>query len=229
MKKPEFIMAIDSRGLNSYAEKVFTKTGDFRNFSQILHELTPYITLRQRNWLDFAEQRDVENGPVGDTGYRQILPYMFIVNEDQKVLTYVRESVDEKRLEKQASVGFGGHVDLADVFVNENDSTIDIENTIYSSIERELDEELGIDLDISDNVVEFGILAASATEVDCLHIAFTHIVRVDVPEEEFQLEEGLRSLGFLDPSEILRMHSDGEIELESWSQTLLREYIDVHG
>lgn len=79
-----------------------------------------------------------------DDTWRQIIPYTIVTSGD-RVLTYCRAKTGgEDRLHDLWSVGFGGHINLADVpvFGVGKYGEIDVQATVVMSRERELREEL---------------------------------------------------------------------------------------
>ncbi len=72
--------------------------------------------------------------------FPQLLCYITVRNQDQ-LLSYSRGTGAESRLHAFRSVGFGGHVDIKDVVI-EDDGNINALHTLADAAEREMEEEL---------------------------------------------------------------------------------------
>jgi len=171
----------------------------------------------------------------GDASYKQLLPYTcFKVRGQNRFITYRRNSlVGESRLSGNASVGFGGHIDLIDVTFNEK-SVIDLKETILKAHVRELHEEVSFgsfsfdseneqfDADfcpLEERLIEnyfdpeemFLLINDTSNEVGRLHLGLVRVIEIDEPEITGVGEEELDYLGAMDVDEILQANP------ESWT------------
>lgn len=149
--------------------------------------------------------------------YRQIIPYT-VLKCGEKYAAYRRNKQGgESRLHGNVSIGFGGHIDLADVAFNKETSVVDLNETINLASKREVAEELRF----ADNVVIKNIttfekkIVSNRNEVDSVHIGLVSIMELNT-ESVTSGEDQLEFMGFFTPSELKEMPS-----LESWTEGLL--------
>lgn len=164
----------------------------------------------------------------GDTDYRQLLPYtVFKVVGENKFFTYRRtKKVGESRLAGNCSIGFGGHIDLADVVFDKETSVIDLETTITDASLRELNEEVQIsdtlhDLVVNENLepTKFGLLNDTSDHVGSLHLGIVNIYEVSEDDIQGVAEDELEFMGALTIEEIL------ENNPESWTRLIVEKYL----
>lgn len=195
MKHQEHIVAI-------HASKI-SHTGD--NLQLVVGEITGAdIIIGQRAHL--------EQNPA----FRQIIPYTVLRCGD-RIAAYRRTPKGgENRLHGMVSIGFGGHIDLADVSFDEK-SVIDLTATIKEGAEREIREELNFDDSVT--IVNFTTLpekiVSNMSAVDAVHIGLVTIIDID-SDKVSAAEEQLNFIGF---------HTVAELEaldpLENWTKGLL--------
>lgn len=79
--------------------------------------------------------------------YIQIIPYLVFVDAGKRtVMSYQRtKHGGEKRLMGSRSIGFGGHINPCD-YARESDDILRLGDIVQEAIERELQEELGINV-----------------------------------------------------------------------------------
>jgi predicted NUDIX family phosphoesterase len=178
------------------------------------------LVIKERNALE----------PDGD--YRQLLPYLVArqVGRDgeTRVLAYVRgKAIGESRLVGKASVGFGGHVDLADV--DQDESVIDLRATLTIASHREKHEELVLPFGQSwrDARTSFGDLFITHNEgVQRMHLGIVQYLDIPAEWEGLSCKEAeLTTIGFRTPAELLAAHHNGEIDLEVWSRLVLERML----
>lgn len=141
-------------------------------------------------------------------GIRHVIPYCCVMNTAGQILVYDREG-SEKRLHGQKSIGYGGHINPIDM----EDVEITTDDIIVKCMERELEEELGIQIDRT--LIKFIYFYQSdKTEVDKVHSCISAIVTL------------------LEPVDIALAGQNGtwtEVmdinikDLENWSKILYRE------
>lgn len=147
----------------------------------------------------------------------QVLPYVQVICDDE-VLTYSRAKGAETRLHGSLSCGFGGHVDIGDIDVNDF-------NLGYA-VTRELREELNLASPDPDGNVEFTLKYQGAAIVDttnavgCVHVGLFYV-----------LDLKHKQVIHPDPSEITlaewKTQDQLEVEIdryENWSQCLIKTF-----
>ena len=149
-----------------------------------------------------------------DESVQQFLPYVTVVNEDNKIFTYSRgKGGAEARLHGQLSIGLGGHVD--DV----PEPGVSLKTWLSVEGERELREEVGI---TALSPLEFkGFLRDPTTDVGRVHMGLYAIYTVTSDalgeHEEGQIEEG----AWLSLDELRERETYAR--LEPWSKLVLSQ------
>lgn len=261
MKHPQFILALDAAQITQALDLRYginkVEWDDF------IKAALPALVIRQREHLDehvwkedevyainsnldtafgiFGEQGD----PIdhkGDRRYLQLLPYVLFFQRtdgadtgDALIHVYQRgKQVGESRLAGNNSIGYGGHIDLEDVVVNnDNDSIIDLEETIRASMLRELWEEVRITTpdDTNDTVgfyhekVKYGKphfvgLIIDNNAVGLLHIGLLFSVRVPEGATVQPAEDVLIDVGTFTPQQLKH-----DAKLESWSKLIIDSHV----
>lgn len=145
--------------------------------------------------------------PVAETDFslKQLIPYAILFNEDGKLLTYRRHG-SEKRLSGIQSIGIGGHV-------NDKDVGVTIFDKLVSGMIREIKEEVGLSLLLS-QIQLLGMINEDETEVGYCHIGI--VFKVQLTNETLSFENEIADADWAD----LR-----DIELsnfELWSRLALK-------
>lgn len=254
VKYPEFIVSLS----NEHASALFEEGFVPKNTLEICPVFQSGVTIRQRQWLDLADNqtRDEQFKPVsgimksascfmrklrrlckmigvpfttkvGDNAYRQLLPYVTFRRGDQ-VLPYLRgKGVGENRLAGNASVGWGGHIDIIDLVFDAN-SVIDVVATVMKNIKRELSEEMRC-FTLADNAGDINLLEAgelvftgfindNSNEVGRLHLGLTFDFIMKDGYDATAREEELRILPWQTKEELRAMPG---VTLESWTDLRL--------
>ncbi len=114
----------------------------------------------------FKERDQVEQDPY----YKQIIPYIAMVNENNEILTLKRLSTQsEKRLHNKISLGVGGHV-------NNEDSKTPLE-AFRKGMQREIDEEVKVDLKEAPEFL--GVIYDNTTSVGQVHLGMAYKVKIE--------------------------------------------------
>lgn len=89
-------------------------------------------------------------------GYVQLIPYIVVMDSDNRVFCYTRLSEgSEKRLEGKLSIGIGGHINPVDQFMAGRRA---LSTIITYGANREVAEELDIDFEEEEDMaVKFGL------------------------------------------------------------------------
>lgn len=169
---------------------------------------------------------------------RQIIPYIIVTqldeNDVRKVVCYRRTNkVGEQRLAGNVSVGFGGHIELADVipFVDVK-STFDLGKVIWNAALRELHEEIVCEFDPAEFVY------TSTRDVIAVHLVPANLLLVNDSDEvgqvhlgvvfEMNLPKGITvktaedELASMEPRTIEDLFTQKEFPLEKWTEMYLR-------
>jgi predicted NUDIX family phosphoesterase len=162
------------------------------------------------NWTYFIDREFAEI----NEDYKQVIPYC-IIRKGHNILTYQRtDSSGESRLHNKWSIGVGGHINPCDT------ETISI-NTIYTSIKRELREELewgDINLDtITPRLI--GLILDNSNSVGRVHFGVVYELRVISLNYPKLFEDSLSNIEWLSLGELKRKNN-----LESWSKLLVNNY-----
>jgi predicted NUDIX family phosphoesterase len=153
-----------------------------------------------------------------DTSILQLIPYTVFMVRDAKnmrVFSYYRSKKSgESRLQGRMSIGVGGHINPCDK---------EGQNPYLQALEREITEELGVDLSkiklskFCDPYRVWGVIRDTRTEVSKVHVGILHIF--DMTEEpQFNCEDTKIGVGFRTLEEIM------VCDMEDWTKLVL-EYL----
>ncbi len=198
-------MAIEERVL-CFERKLFEQLGVFQGLSLETEKYLPVVTSSARTL--FLNRNDAEQ----DQRYKQLIPYVLIVCNDQ-ILRYQRgRRGQETRLHGLYSVGIGGHI-------SEEDHGLFSSGLGYQEgMRRELMEEVAID---ALNNAPVAVINDDSTEVGCVHFGVVHLLRV--PNENVaNRRSGIVNPEFVPMAEAVKDPSG----YESWSRFCL-EHLDV--
>jgi len=215
MKKyPQHIVAVDAVCM---ASKPPLAQGLNRvGLQEFCEKAASFVTIREREWLE------------KDPAYRQLLPYVIVTQSTPtgvRYITYRRgKGVGESRLAGNVSVGFGGHIDLADVVFDKKTSVIQLMETIGYAATREIAEELvfldGVE-EKNFDLFDVGLIVDNSNDVGCVHLglALTAMIPADVVVES--REEELEMLAPMTARELL----DSGLPLENWTRIFLEHVV----
>ena len=145
---------------------------------------------------------------------RQPISYIVIKADGKYFATKRLAGSGEERLVSQISIGVGGHINPID-----EESYYDI---FYTSLLRELDEELTIPKLSSPTIDFVGIINDTSNEVSKDHLGLLYILDFDIPVEEITVKETDKLEGiYMTLDEMGERYST----LESWSQIVYREVL----
>ena len=134
--------------------------------------MTTRCTRSEFAGLWFGPRRDLEEMDE----YRQLVPYILLQIGFQFIRYMRAPAGSEARLHGRMSIGFGGHIELADAVVR--GSQIDVLATIERAAEREVLEELG-QIACKDQRW-IGLLVDNTTVVGRVHLGLVGIRRLSV-------------------------------------------------
>lgn len=182
---------------------------------------------------DFADNKSPEALTLGNI-FGQILSYVVVKNEKGQILTYQRKGKEEGLLGKW-SIGVGGHISQQDFFTLINETHSDypaLMDLVMRGTERELDEELGIDVqycsemfNTSEDFAE-GVkfcLASYDDPTSSVHVGLPFIITVDEDNVTLDARE-FNNYQWLYPEDLMQHQMDKTREYETWSRILLYNY-----
>jgi predicted NUDIX family phosphoesterase len=151
-----------------------------------------------------------------DPSTLQLIPYILVTAPGDKVFCYSRGAKSgEDRLKAKLSIGLGGHVDRN---VGENESLYML---LLAEAARELEEEIGINVEPLSELELVGIIHEEMSEVGKVHLGL--LVHYEMTDEEFQtikLEEGhIEDAKFVQISDLLAVDTYERLEL--WSRAVV--------
>jgi predicted NUDIX family phosphoesterase len=179
---------------------LFDELGSFQGISLEPENYLPTILDPANNHFlgrDLAEE---------DPSFKQIIPYAIFRHED-RFLHYVRGGKSgEKRLAAKGSIGIGGHINDTDYAASSLDR-----DTYSIGVEREIDEELNIEGDHTQEVL--GLINDDSNEVGKVHLGVVHLFTLESAQVTAG-EDNIESLEFLTLEQLQSRHD----RLETWSQ-----------
>lgn len=219
MSKPEFILALTSSYVESQVGVGFTSVEQAKDMSL---NLDFNAVFAQRERLDNKVNADHK----GDRNYKQVIPYSIIpavkghVGSDTPLYCYKRSGGGESRLEGNVSIGFGGHVDLVDIWCD-GPSLVNVLKTIHCAGIRELEEELKILHPYEEEfsrftghvVQDLGYIYDDSNDVGKLHVGFVNVVE----PSHFNVHAKEAELVMLEPMTARELLSSGR-NLENWTR-----------
>lgn len=106
-----------------------------------------------------------------DPGFKQLIPYILVVTKSGKILRYKRgKKGEENRLHDLFSIGVGGHI-------NERDFNGAL--TYSNALVRELNEEIGLEVDSSKLPPPVAIVNHDDTDVAKVHVGAVHVLQIE--------------------------------------------------
>lgn len=146
-----------------------------------------------------------------DPSYKQLISYCLLENENDEILVYQRLSGGgEERLHGQSSVGVGGHMNN----VVDADS---INEVLRVNAQRELNEEVGLSEDRSQNMEYIGFINDDTNAVGKVHIGVVFKIKVKSSDVEVRETDTLK-INWVSQDEINDLN-----HFESWSALILKD------
>lgn len=212
MKHQEHIIAVSAKKFNDLSNKMNKKIIEIKEIDSDMIISSKDVIIAQRSMLETNDY------------FRQIIPYIAIKTNKDEYLTYTRtKSGNEKRLHKKISIGFGGHVDANDAVFDDN-SILNIKETIKLATTRELIEELGIDFyqkvkKSLSNINIQKLIIDDKSEVEKVHIGLFITITIDGKKFDIKSPESQIEInGFLKKEEIYKLNG----EIEPWTELTLK-------
>jgi len=146
-----------------------------------------------------------------DPSYKQLISYCLLENENGEILVYERLSGGgEQRLHGQSSIGVGGHMN--DVVGADN-----VNEVLRVNAQRELEEEVGLSSDKSQNMQYIGFINDDNNEVGRVHIGVVFKITVNSNDVEAKETDTLR-IKWMEQGKI-----DNYDDFETWSTLILQD------
>lgn len=146
-----------------------------------------------------------------DPSYKQLISYCLLENENDEILVYQRLSGGgEERLLGQSSVGVGGHM-------NNVVGADSINEVLRVNAQRELNEEVGLSEDRSQNMEYIGFINDDTNAVGKVHIGVVFKIKVKSSDVEVRETDTLK-INWISQDEINDLN-----HFESWSALILKD------
>lgn len=220
VKHPQHILAIKKSFITEFLNS--DKSVNHADFSNFFEEANEHLVIARRQELESNEE------------YLQILPYAVVTRlsgniydsaDKMNLLTYHRPvSGGESRLHGNTSIGFGGHIDLNDIVTDEN-SVINLHDTVLISMHREICEELGVSTsDIHNTTLSYRLITHYSGEpVHKVHLGIVFIVVLTNNCEIYPEVIEIDYAGEFTAADLIEMEKSGEIQMEAWSRLIAEE------
>lgn len=156
---------------------------------------------------DVKRRGDMEEDP----GFKQLISYCLLENQNGEILVYERLSGGgEERLHGQSSIGVGGHM-------NDVIGADSINEVLRVNAQRELEEEVGLSTEDSQNMEYLGFINDDNNEVGKVHMGVVFKITVNSNDVEAKETDTLR----------IKWIEKGKIEsyddFETWSALILQD------
>ena len=156
---------------------------------------------------DVKRRGDMEEDPE----FKQLISYCLLENQSGEILVYERLSGGgEERLHGQSSIGVGGHM-------NDVVGADSINEVLRVNAQRELEEEVGLSAEDSQNMEYLGFINDDNNEVGKVHMGVVFKITVNSNDVEAKETDTLR----------IKWIEKGKIEsyddFETWSALILQD------
>lgn len=184
---------------------LFHEIGHFQGYTT---NIAPYLdTLFDPSYASYRPRAEVEEDP----SFKQLIPYCIFRHQGQ-VFHYRRGSESgEGRLRAKRSIGIGGHIS--------SDDATSGSNVYHVAMQREIDEEVFLETDFTQNCV--ALINDDQNEVGKVHLGIVHIFDLDAAKVRPR-EKSIIETGFEDPSQLVQVRD----QFETWSQICLEFLTD---
>lgn len=206
-KKDEIILAFNAG--------IFDTIDTFNGES--LKTLAKNTVLMNRDFLEGSDE------------YRQAITYPVlckVVQGELRVALYRRPSKNSA-LPGRFSVGFGGHVEITDTDLTEQQLVGNVHGVgeiIAVATRRELEEETGLSIVGDYNTLRntVALIIHNGDDIGRRHVGFLSVFVLDSDMRQELLEDGLMLVGLLSKAEIEKFFNDNPAYvLEEWSRLAL--------
>jgi predicted NUDIX family phosphoesterase len=219
-KHPQHILAIKQSAVAQFFDT--SKDVSVTDFNHFFQAANPHLVIARRQELESNDE------------FLQIIPYVMVARaesvsntSDLKFLTYHRPVTGgEPGLHGKVTIGYGGHIDLNDVVCDEN-SVINLKDTVLTSMRREIFEELGISSeDLGGVVMGYRVITDNGGGVSRVHLGIAFIVTL---KTECVINPAVLEIdyaGEFSAAELSELSGEGvsnPLVMENWSKLLVDE------
>ncbi|MFF5513985.1 NUDIX domain-containing protein [Staphylococcus capitis] len=146
-----------------------------------------------------------------DSTFKQLISYCLLENEKGEILVYERLSGGgEERLHGQSSIGVGGHM-------NDVMGADSINEVLRVNAQRELEEEVGLAKEDSQNMEYLGFINDDNNEVGKVHMGIVFKITVSTTDVEAKETDTL-SIKWVEKGSI-----ESYDDFETWSALILQD------
>lgn len=146
-----------------------------------------------------------------DSTFKQLISYCLLENEKGEILVYERLSGGgEERLHGQSSIGVGGHM-------NDVMGADSINEVLRVNAQRELEEEVGLAKEDSQNMEYLGFINDDNNEVGKVHMGIVFKITVSTTDVEAKETDTLR-IKWVEKGSI-----ESDDDFETWSALILQD------
>lgn len=146
-----------------------------------------------------------------DSTFKQLISYCLLENEKGEILVYERLSGGgEERLHGQSSIGVGGHM-------NDVMGADSINEVLRVNAQRELEEEVGLAKEDSQNMEYLGFINDDNNEVGKVHMGIVFKITVSTTDVEAKETDTLR-IKWVEKCSI-----ESYDDFETWSALILQD------
>lgn len=198
----ETVLAVDTSKVQKYLKS--------KKYSLLVENKDDILQTIYSNYK-FLTRNKIED----DLNYRQIIPYC-LLNFGEKYILFERlKKQSETRLHLKFSLGAGGHI-------NEQDDASQPYRIIENCIQRELDEEILVNYNISNDITYIGAINDEMSEVSKSHLGL--LFEIKLKDSCFQVKETNKMTAQWLSVEDICLKYDA---LENWSKITLNQYINI--
>ena len=155
--------------------------------------------------FQFIAKNKAEQNPA----YKQIIPYIVLLNSEEHVFYYKRRG-SEKRLSQLYSIGIGGHIN------KEQDQADDLLSTIYNGLKRELYEETGVGYECFQSRF-YGIINEEESKVGKTHLGLVYVLKAPLSGVKYKYSDELAVNGYETMENFIEKY-----QFEYWSGLALK-------
>jgi predicted NUDIX family phosphoesterase len=169
--------------------------------------------LKQECGLWLGPRGQLEN----NTQFRQVLPYI-VLKVGGQILRYKRgRAGEEGRLHDLYSIGFGGHVELDECFIRNNQ--VKLMSTLDANSIREVEEELPGTEPFSKDWA--GLIIDNSNEVGRVHVGVLGVWQLASAEGlESGEDDQIQEVELMDLADLYAQRD----QLESWSRMIVEQW-----
>lgn len=191
-----------------------------------LHELGYFQGFRYESYSSFRNGLFTEdsrfqfldrNLAETDPSFKQIIPYVSVVCDDEWLTARRSKKVGESRLVGQYSVGLGGHINTTDV---DGETNLEPFTLVTRGLVREINEELSFKDGTIPKWDLIGFINDDSNDVGAVHFGLSYLIEVDSKDDVAIIDEGLVNHEWICRHELIKRVD----VFESWSQIFIKHF-----